>query len=64
MLILIDEDTLKKEGEKGGGGEEYFNCLSLIPVNLQFILQEYYSKEMFTFTFREGFFPFTSLSSF
>lgn len=27
VLILIDEDTLKKGGEEGGGGKEYFNCL-------------------------------------
>lgn len=56
MLILIDEDTLKNKGRKEEGERNTFTVWSLIPVNLQFILQEYYSKEMSTFTFWEGFF--------
>jgi len=58
MLILIDEDTLKKEGRRKEGETNTLTLWSLIPVNLQFILQEYYSKEMFTTTFWEGFFSF------
>lgn len=64
MLILIDEDTLKKEGRKEEGERNTSTVWSLIPINLQFILQAYSSKEMSTFTFWEGFFPFISLSSF
>lgn len=64
MLILIDEDTLKKEGRREEGERNTSTVWSPIPVNLQFILQEYYSKEMSSFAFWEGFFPFISLSSF
>lgn len=63
-LILIDEDTLEKEGRKEEGERNTSTVWSLISVNLLFILQEYYSKETSTFTFWEGFFPFTSLSFF
>lgn len=58
MLILIDEDTLKKEGRKEEGERNTLTVWSPIPVSLQFIPQEYYSKETSSFTFWEGFFSF------
>lgn len=51
VLILIDEDTLKKEERKEEGERNTSTVRFLIPVNLQFILQEYYSKEMSILTF-------------
>lgn len=52
VLILIDEDALKKEGRKEEGKRNTSTVWFLIPVNLQFILQKYYSKEMSIPTFR------------
>lgn len=40
VLILIDEDTLKKEGRREEGERNTSTLWFLIPVNLQFILQE------------------------